>query len=44
MILQGVLGIPAAEMTPKVKNAIMTLMAEVDHMRSELEIAYRRIS
>jgi diguanylate cyclase (GGDEF)-like protein len=31
-------------MTPKVKNAIMTLMAEVDHMRSELEIAHRRIS
>jgi diguanylate cyclase (GGDEF)-like protein len=31
-------------MTSKVKNAIMTLMAEVDHMRSELEIAHRRIS
>ena len=44
MILQGVLGIPAAEMTPKVKNAIMTLMAEVDHVRSELKIAHRRIS
>lgn len=40
----SVLGIPASEMTPKVKNAIMTLMAEVDHMRGELEIAHRRIS
>lgn len=40
----SILGIPSAEMTPKVKNAIMTLMAEVDHMRSELEIAHRRIS
>lgn len=40
----SVLGIPASEMTPKVKNAIMTLMAEVDHMRSELEIAHRRIT
>lgn len=40
----SVLGIPAAEMTPKVRNAIMTLMAEVEHMRSELETAHRRIS
>lgn len=40
----SVLGIPAAEMTPKVRSAIMTLMAEVDSMRSELEIAHRRIS
>lgn len=36
----SVLGIPSAEMTPKVKNAIITLMAEVDHMRGELEIAH----
>lgn len=39
----SVLGIPSAEMIPKVKNAIITLMAEVDHMRGELEIAHRRI-
>lgn len=40
----SVLGIPQAEMTPKVRNAIMMLMAEVDNMRQELEIAHRRIS
>ncbi len=40
----SVLGIPQSEMTPKVRNAIMTLMAEVDNMRNEMEIAHRRIS
>lgn len=40
----SVLGIPETEMTPKVRNAIMTLMAEVENMRHELEIAHRRIS
>lgn len=40
----SVLGIPSAEMTPKVRNAIMTLMAEVENMRNELETAHRRIS
>jgi len=40
----SVLGIPEAEMTPKVRNAIMTLMAEMENMRHELEIAHRRIS
>lgn len=40
----SVLGIPSTEMTPKVRNAIMTLMAEVENMRHELEIAHRRIS
>lgn len=40
----GVLGIPPAEMTEKVRRAIMTLMAEVDNMRNELELAHRRIS
>ncbi len=40
----SVLGIPQTEMTPKVQKAIMTLMAEVDNMRHELEIAHRRIS
>ena len=40
----SVLGIPQTEMTPKVQKAIMTLLAEVDNMRYELEIAHRRIS
>ena len=40
----SVLGIPQAEMTPKVQNAIMLLMAEVDTMRQELELAHRRLS
>ena len=40
----SILGIPQAEMTPKVRDAIMTLMAEVENMRHELEIAHRRIS
>jgi len=40
----SVLGIPQSEMTPKVQQAIMTLMAEVEHMRGELEMAHRRIS
>ncbi len=39
----SVLGIPQTEMTPRVQKAIMTLMAEVEHMRFELEIAHRRI-
>lgn len=40
----SVLGIPSTEMTPKVRDAIMTLMAEVQNMRQDLEIAHRRIS
>ena len=40
----SILGIPHAEMTPKVRDAIMTLLAEVENMRHELEIAHRRIS
>jgi len=39
-----VLGIPPEEMTERVQSAIMTLMAEVDSMRQELELAQRRIS
>ncbi len=39
-----VMGIPAEEMTPKVRQAIMTLMEEVDRMRKDLEQAQRRIS
>ncbi len=33
----SILGIPEAELTPKVRSAIMTLMAEVDRLRQELE-------
>lgn len=33
----SVLGIPEAELTPKVRSAIITLMAEVDRLRQELE-------
>ena len=29
----SIMGIPANELTPKVRDAIMTLMAEVDRMR-----------
>lgn len=39
----SVMGIPAAEMTPRVQNAIMTLMQEVEVARRELEAAQRRI-
>lgn len=39
-----ILGIPEAELTPKVRAAIMTLMAEVDRLRQELDLAERRIS
>jgi diguanylate cyclase (GGDEF)-like protein len=38
-----IMGIPSAEMTPKVKNAIMALMAEVDTLRNDLALAHRRI-
>jgi diguanylate cyclase (GGDEF)-like protein len=40
----AVLGIPEAEFTPKVRAAIMTLMAEVDRLRIELDRAERRIA
>lgn len=40
----SVMGIPAEEMTPKVRDAIMTLMEEVDRMRKDLDLAQRRIS
>ncbi|WP_374764057.1 GGDEF domain-containing protein [Yunchengibacter salinarum] len=38
-----VLGIPPEEMTPNVKNAIMTLMSEVDGLRRDLEQSNRRL-
>jgi len=37
-------GIPAAEMTPKVREAIMGLMSEVENLRQELETANRRVA
>ncbi len=40
----SIMGIPAAEMTDKVRAAIMTLMSEVDNMRKDLELAHRKIS
>lgn len=38
-----VMGIPEAEFTPKVRDAIMSLMQEVDRFRQELERATKRI-
>lgn len=40
----SIMGIPAEEMTPKVRQAIMTLMEEVERMRKDLEQAQKRIS
>jgi diguanylate cyclase (GGDEF)-like protein len=40
----SVLGIPEAELTPKVREAIMTLMAEVDRLRQELDRSNRRLA
>ncbi|MEC9345145.1 MAG: GGDEF domain-containing protein [Pseudomonadota bacterium] len=37
-------GVPEAELTPKVKSAILNLMAEVDSLRRELQVANRRIT
>ncbi|MBZ0325264.1 MAG: GGDEF domain-containing protein [Alphaproteobacteria bacterium] len=39
-----VLGIPEHELTPKVRQAIFTLMAEVDRLRRELETNKSRIA
>jgi diguanylate cyclase (GGDEF)-like protein len=39
----SILGIPEAEFTPKVRDAIMGLMREVDRFRQELERAKSRI-
>ncbi|MEM8987157.1 MAG: diguanylate cyclase [Pseudomonadota bacterium] len=39
----SVMGLSEAEMTPKVREAIMTLMAEVDRLRQELETTSKRI-
>ena len=40
----SIMGIPANELTPKVRDAIMTLMAEVDKMRGEVEEQRARIA
>ena len=40
----SVLGIPDQELTPKVRNAIMRLMAEVDALRRDLERSRERIA
>lgn len=40
----SVLGIPQAEFTPRVRNAIMRLMGEVDAMRQELANQRRRMA
>lgn len=37
-------GVPEGELTPKVKSAILNLMAEVDSLRRELQVANRRIT
>ena len=39
----SVMGIPEAEFTPKVRQAIMTLMAEVDALRRELQMTQSRL-
>ncbi len=42
--VQNVLGIPAAEFTPRVRDAIMKLMGEVDHLRQELQNQRKRLT
>jgi diguanylate cyclase (GGDEF)-like protein len=39
----SVLGIPESEFTPRVRDAIMNLMGEVDRLRGELELARSQI-
>ena len=39
----SVLGIPEGEFTPRVRDAIVTLMAEVDGLRRELDATRRRL-
>ncbi|MFO0295235.1 MAG: GGDEF domain-containing protein [Rhodospirillales bacterium] len=41
--MTSVMGIPETEFTPKVKQAIMALMAEVDALRRDLQVAQTRI-
>jgi len=39
----SVMGIPQSEVTPKVRDALMNLMAEVEQMRRELRVARERL-
>lgn len=39
----SVMGIPEAELTPKVRDAIMTLMSEVESLRRDIQLAQQRI-
>ena len=39
----SIMGIPEAELTPKVRDAIMALMSEVDTLRREIQTARERI-
>ena len=39
----NILGIPEQEFTPRVRDAIMTLMGEVDSLRRELQGAQNRM-
>ncbi len=39
-----IMGIPESELTPKVHDAIMTLMQELDRFRQELDVARKRIA
>jgi diguanylate cyclase (GGDEF)-like protein len=41
--VSSVLGIPDAEFTPRVRDAIMTLMAEVDRLRHDLDQTKKRL-
>ncbi|MCE9523019.1 MAG: GGDEF domain-containing protein [Alphaproteobacteria bacterium] len=41
--ISSVLGIPDVEFTPRVRDAIMTLMAEVDRLRQDLEQTKKRL-
>ena len=40
----SVMGIPEPELTPKVRNAIMTLMQEVENLRVEVERVNSRLA
>ena len=42
--VSSVLGIPDVEFTPRVRDAIMTLMVEVDRLRQELERTQARLA
>jgi diguanylate cyclase (GGDEF)-like protein len=44
VVSASVLGIPEAEFTPRVRDAIMTLMHEVDRLRKEVEQARTKLA